>query len=151
MVRASGLRHLDLQLNSKPQTKITKLTSITMRIISGKFKGRRFIPPADDWPTRPTTDFAKEGLFNILNNNIDFTETTNSDGGFILGFPAMADVIKELEIINNEYEIVEKEDVRNLNTIGDITNNPIIVLVCKKGELKKLSDQYFDVLVNRRL
>jgi len=43
-----------------------------MRIISGKFKGRRFSPPADKWPTRPTTDFAKEGLFNILNNRIDF-------------------------------------------------------------------------------
>lgn len=45
-----------------------------MRIIAGKFKGRRFHPPADNWPTRPTTDFAKEGLFNILNNNIDFEE-----------------------------------------------------------------------------
>lgn len=45
-----------------------------MRIIAGKFKGRRFHPPADNWPTRPTTDFAKEGLFNILNNHIDFEE-----------------------------------------------------------------------------
>lgn len=44
-----------------------------MRIISGKFKGRRFSPPADKWPTRPTTDYAKEGLFNILHNNwLDF-------------------------------------------------------------------------------
>jgi 16S rRNA (guanine966-N2)-methyltransferase len=43
-----------------------------MRIIGGKFKGRRFNPPADNWPTRPTTDFAKEGLFNILNNQLDF-------------------------------------------------------------------------------
>lgn len=43
-----------------------------MRIISGKFKGRKFHPPADNWPTRPTTDFAKEGLFNILNNTFDF-------------------------------------------------------------------------------
>lgn len=43
-----------------------------MRIIGGKFKGRRFNPPADKWPTRPTTDFAKEALFNILNNRIDF-------------------------------------------------------------------------------
>ncbi len=43
-----------------------------MRIISGKFKGRRFDPPADKWPTRPTTDFAKEGLFNILQNTLDF-------------------------------------------------------------------------------
>lgn len=46
-----------------------------MRIISGKFKGRRFNPPADKWPTRPTTDIAKEGLFNILGNLLDFEET----------------------------------------------------------------------------
>jgi 16S rRNA (guanine966-N2)-methyltransferase len=43
-----------------------------MRIIGGKFKGRRFSPPADNWPTRPTTDYAKEALFNILNNRLDF-------------------------------------------------------------------------------
>lgn len=43
-----------------------------MRIIGGKFKGRRFNPPAKNWPTRPTTDFSKEGLFNILNNHFDF-------------------------------------------------------------------------------
>ncbi len=45
-----------------------------MRIIGGKFKGRRFNPPAKNWPTRPTTDFSKEGLFNILQNRIDFAE-----------------------------------------------------------------------------
>ena len=45
-----------------------------MRIISGKFKGRRFNPPADKWPTRPTTDMAKEGLFNILQHALDFEE-----------------------------------------------------------------------------
>jgi len=50
-----------------------------MRIIGGTFKGRRFIPPAKNWPTRPTTDFAKEGLFNILNNRLDFEETVMLD------------------------------------------------------------------------
>lgn len=45
-----------------------------MRIIGGKFRGRRFNPPAKNWPTRPTTDFAKEGLFNILQNHFDFEE-----------------------------------------------------------------------------
>ncbi len=50
-----------------------------MRIIGGKFKGRRFHPPADKWPTRPTTDFAKEALFNILNNQIDFDEVKMLD------------------------------------------------------------------------
>ncbi|MBK7634918.1 MAG: RsmD family RNA methyltransferase [Saprospiraceae bacterium] len=50
-----------------------------MRIIGGFFKGRKFIPPAKNWPTRPTTDFAKEGLFNILNNKIDFEEVIMLD------------------------------------------------------------------------
>lgn len=42
-----------------------------MRIISGKFKGKRFDPPKNI-PTRPTTDFAKEGLFNIIQNLYNF-------------------------------------------------------------------------------
>jgi 16S rRNA (guanine966-N2)-methyltransferase len=45
-----------------------------MRIISGKLKGRRIKPPANTWPTRPTTDFAKEGLYNILQHRMDFTD-----------------------------------------------------------------------------
>lgn len=36
-----------------------------MRIISGKYKGRRLTPPSN-LEVRPTTDKAKEGLFNIL-------------------------------------------------------------------------------------
>lgn len=50
-----------------------------MRIIGGKFKGRRFNPPAKNWPTRPTTDFSKEGLFNILQNRISFEDTSFLD------------------------------------------------------------------------
>jgi len=46
-----------------------------MRIVGGEFKGRRFNPPAKNWPTRPTTDFSKEGLYNILMNRVDFEET----------------------------------------------------------------------------
>lgn len=42
-----------------------------MRIIGGQLKSRQFNPP-QNIPTRPTTDFAKEGLFNMLNNNFDF-------------------------------------------------------------------------------
>ena len=42
-----------------------------MRIISGKYKGRR-IPTFGKLDARPTTDFAKEGLFNVLNNHLDF-------------------------------------------------------------------------------
>ena len=49
-----------------------------MRIISGKFKGRRITPPTNI-SARPTTDFAKEGLFNLLLHRIDFEETTALD------------------------------------------------------------------------
>ena len=45
-----------------------------MRIISGELKGRRIAPPPNKWPTRPTTDFAKEGLYNILENRLDLSE-----------------------------------------------------------------------------
>ncbi|MEN9447551.1 MAG: hypothetical protein RJA25_841 [Bacteroidota bacterium] len=44
-----------------------------MRIISGTLKGKRFYPPKNI-PARPTTDFAKEALFNILSNRLDFSE-----------------------------------------------------------------------------
>ena len=42
-----------------------------MRIISGKFKGRRIFPPKN-LPVRPTTDMSKEALFNVLNNHFSF-------------------------------------------------------------------------------
>lgn len=42
-----------------------------MRIISGIHGGRRINPPAKMPYTRPTTDIAKEGLFNILQNNLE--------------------------------------------------------------------------------
>ena len=41
-----------------------------MRIITGKYGGRKINPPSKMPHTRPTTDVAKEGLFNILENNI---------------------------------------------------------------------------------
>ena len=49
-----------------------------MRIISGKYKGRHFNIPRT-FKARPTTDFAKENLFNILTNIVDFEETTALD------------------------------------------------------------------------
>ena len=43
-----------------------------MRIIGGKHGGRKITPPSKMPHTRPTTDIAKEGLFNILQNQVDF-------------------------------------------------------------------------------
>jgi 16S rRNA (guanine966-N2)-methyltransferase len=50
-----------------------------MRIISGTLGGRRIQPPAKMLNTRPTTDIAKEGLFNILQNNFDFEDIKTLD------------------------------------------------------------------------
>lgn len=49
-----------------------------MRIIAGSLKGRRLNPPTS-LPVRPTTDMARESLFNILNNYVDYEESTVMD------------------------------------------------------------------------
>lgn len=49
-----------------------------MRIIGGDLKGRSILPPAG-YKARPTTDFAKEGLFNVLVNEIDFSRSSLLD------------------------------------------------------------------------
>jgi 16S rRNA (guanine(966)-N(2))-methyltransferase RsmD len=49
-----------------------------MRIIGGNLKGKNILPPAN-YGARPTTDFAKEGLFNILINEYDIEELSVLD------------------------------------------------------------------------
>ena len=49
-----------------------------MRIVGGTLKGRSIMPPAG-YQARPTTDFAKEGLFNTLTNEVDFSEVSVLD------------------------------------------------------------------------
>lgn len=49
-----------------------------MRIITGQFKGRHFDIPRT-FKARPTTDFAKENIFNVLNGYIDFDGITVLD------------------------------------------------------------------------
>jgi len=49
-----------------------------LRIIGGKYRGKRIVPPPG-FKARPTTDFARESLFNILNNRLDFGEISVLD------------------------------------------------------------------------
>lgn len=49
-----------------------------MRIITGKYKGRHFDIPRS-FKARPTTDFAKENIFNVLTQYIDFEDATALD------------------------------------------------------------------------
>ena len=49
-----------------------------MRIITGKYKGRHFDIPRS-FKARPTTDFAKENIFNVLTGYLDFEGATALD------------------------------------------------------------------------
>ncbi len=49
-----------------------------MRIITGKYKGRHFDVPRT-FKARPTTDFAKENIFNVLKGYVDFDGATALD------------------------------------------------------------------------
>ncbi len=50
-----------------------------MRIIGGEMGGRRLNPPAKMTYTRPTTDLAKEGLFNIIQNTLEIESLKTLD------------------------------------------------------------------------
>lgn len=49
-----------------------------MRIIGGQLRGKTILPP-NNYQARPTTDFAKEGLFNMLINEFDIEEISVLD------------------------------------------------------------------------
>jgi 16S rRNA (guanine966-N2)-methyltransferase len=111
-----------------------------MRIISGKWGGRRISPPTNMPHTRPTTDIAKEGLFNILQNRMDFEgiKTLDLFGGtgcisYELASRGAADLTivekdsvmhafikKNLDILGAEHAKVLKMDVFSyLNTCSE--------------------------------
>jgi 16S rRNA (guanine(966)-N(2))-methyltransferase RsmD len=50
-----------------------------MRITGGERRGQIIKPNMKNWPTRPTTDLAKEALYNILANRIDFEQVRMLD------------------------------------------------------------------------
>ena len=73
-----------------------------MRIVSGSLKGRRIQAPTN-LPVRPTTDFAKESLFNVLNNHVDFDDLNVLDlfagiGGISYEFASRGASVLSVEI-----------------------------------------------------
>ena len=52
-----------------------------MRIIAGKHRGRKLLTPKDDTVIRPTTDFTREALFNILSTRIVEADVLDLFGG----------------------------------------------------------------------
>lgn len=85
-----------------------------MRIISGIHGGRKISPPTKMPFTRPTTDIAKEGLFNILQNNLDIESLKTLDlfgGTGCISFELASRGVSDLTIIEKDsamYEFIKQ-------------------------------------------
>jgi len=85
-----------------------------MRIIGGEHGRRKINPPAHMPHTRPTTDVAKEGLFNIISNNLDLEELKTLDlfgGTGNISYELASRGAKELTIVEKDvrmYEFIKK-------------------------------------------
>jgi 16S rRNA (guanine966-N2)-methyltransferase len=76
-----------------------------LRIISGKYKGKVINPPKN-FRARPTTDFAKTALFNILNNTMDFSELKVLDlfsGTGSIGFEFASRGVNFIEMVEKNF------------------------------------------------
>jgi 16S rRNA (guanine966-N2)-methyltransferase len=90
-----------------------------VRIISGEYKGRR-IPVPGNFKARPTTDFAREALFNIIANYFNFQRIKVLDlfsgtGSIGYEFASRGAEIVDLVEINRRYSDFIKKTVRDLD------------------------------------
>ncbi len=98
-----------------------------MRIIGGEHGGRKFNPPNNMPYTRPTTDIAKEGLFNILQHKLDFESLKTLDlfgGTGSISYELASRGVNDLTIVEKDsqmYEFIKKTAqtlrIENLKTI----------------------------------
>ena len=81
-----------------------------MRIIGGEHSGRKFNPPGKMPYTRPTTDIAKEGLFNVLQHNLDFDNLKTLDlfgGTGSISYELASRGVSDLTIVEKDQAMVE--------------------------------------------
>lgn len=85
-----------------------------MRIISGIHGGKRISPPSNMPYTRPTTDIAKEGLFNVLQNNLDIEELKTLDlfgGTGCISYELASRGVQDVTIVEKDtsmYDFIKK-------------------------------------------
>lgn len=97
-----------------------------MRIIAGSLRGRRLNPP-QNLPVRPTTDMARESLFNILNNYVDYEECSVMDlfaGTGAVSFEFVSRGVREVTSIDINAQCTDfikaecgRMDVRNMHVV----------------------------------
>ena len=85
-----------------------------MRIIGGEMGGRKIAPPSKMPHTRPTTDIAKEGLFNIIENNLEISALKTLDlfgGTGSISYELASRGARELVVVEKDpvmYEFIKK-------------------------------------------
>ena len=85
-----------------------------MRIISGIHGGKRISPPTNMPYTRPTTDIAKEGLFNVIQNNLDIEELKTLDlfgGTGCISYELASRGVQDVTIVEKDtsmYDFIKK-------------------------------------------
>lgn len=110
-----------------------------MRIIRGIYKTRKFKFPKG-FPSRPTTDFAKEGLFNILENQIDLidlnildlcagtgnisVEFLSRESGFITSVDSNFNCVRHMKQVAKDLGCDDKMDVIKADAIKFLENTP---------------------------
>jgi len=79
-----------------------------MRIVAGEFGGRKITPPARMPYTRPTTDIAKEGLFNVIQNNLAIEDLKTLDlfgGTGSISYELASRGAKDLTIVEKDEQM----------------------------------------------
>lgn len=78
-----------------------------MRIISGKYKGRKLMPPKDN-NIRPTTDKIKETIFNVIQFKIEDTRVLDLFSGTgALGIEALSRGAEEVIFVDNNHTAID--------------------------------------------
>ena len=98
-----------------------------MRIISGKYRGRRINAPNSKY-TRPTTDRLKESIFNMLQNRIDFAGIKVLDiyaGSGSLGLEALSRGAEEIHFVEQNFSVYKVLQA-NIENIGVQSETKII-------------------------
>ena len=81
-----------------------------MRIIGGEHGGRKFNPPTNMPYTRPTTDIAKEGLFNVLQHKMDFENLKTLDlfgGTGSISYELASRGVPDLTIVEKDHAMFD--------------------------------------------
>lgn len=115
-----------------------------MRIISGQYKGKH-INPGKNFTARPTTDIAKEGLFNIITNYFDYTDVKVLDlfsgtGSISYEFASRGCMdITSIELNFKNYAFIKK-------TINELGFNQITSFRADAFKFLKMSNISYDII-----